>query len=398
MGEPTVTAGLEPRAAVVALREAAAASPTAVMEGMGMVYVLGYAECERLLHDHRLRGVGLSLFDLIGVPDGALRDWYGSIMFTNEGDAHHRMRRLVAKAFTPTSVERLRPLARATVAARLAGVHDEADLVAVFDGLPMTVMCALLGVPLAAVAEVIDWVDALSPTFGFMSPEQIVAAEGAITLLQDRMAGIVDQRAAEPGDDLISALLAVEDAGDTLTRAETVAMATNLLVGGHDTTASQLGCTMLELLQHPDAVAAAAHDPAVVSGIVNETLRMLPGLSGVPRVALEPIEVGGIERAAGTLLLLTTVTANRDPQVWDAPDEFRPTRFLEPGAPKLLTFGAGPHYCLGAALARMTLQEAVAGVVAMAPTLAEDASTIPWATVLGSAPVRVPVSVRSPGP
>jgi cytochrome P450 len=329
----------------------------------------------------------------MGISDGPLREWYGGLMFTNEGAAHNRLRRLVAKAFTPRSVDRLREHARTMAGERLDDIDGHGDLAVAFSGLPMQVMCALLGVPAASVPDFIDWIDALSPAFGLMDADQIRRANDAIDPVLACVSEIVSARSQAPADDLLTALVAAEDQGDTLTRDETVAMAVNLLAGGHDTTASQIGCTLFSLLQHPDVISLAADEPDLIPSIVSETVRIEPSIVGAPRTVVEPIEIGGVERATGTSVMLATGTANRDPAVWRDAEEFIPRRFADDDAPRLLTFGAGIHYCLGAALARMTLEETVRVVAPRAPVLEADPDTIPWISVLGRSPATLPVTL-----
>jgi cytochrome P450 len=259
----------------------------------------------------------------------------------------------------------------------------------------MQVMCALLGVPGTSVDDFSRWTDALSPVFGLMKPEQITAATDAIEPLLACVSDVVEARSHAPTDDLITALVAAEDDGDALTRQETVAMAVNLLAGGHDTTASQVGCTLFTLLRHTDAFQLAVDDPELIAPIVSETIRFEPSLAGAPRTVVEPVEIGGIERAPGTSVLLTTLTANRDPLVWHHPDEFVPLRFTEDDTPRLLSFGAGTHYCLGAALARLTLEETVRVVASRHPTLEVDPSHIEWVSVLGRSPKSLPVTLTA---
>jgi cytochrome P450 len=107
----------------------------------------------------------------------------------------------------------------------------------------------------------------------------------------------------------------------------------------------------------------------------------------------EPIEISGILRPAGAIVMCSFLTANRDPDVWHDPDSFVSRRFLDPGAPRLLSFGGGPHYCLGAALARMTLEEVVRGVTELGPSLSADPDDIEWVQSLGRSPSRIPVAV-----
>jgi cytochrome P450 len=389
------TAVRDPRQWTRMMLDAASRGATAIDEATEAIYVLRYRDIERLLHEPRLHGVGLSLFDAMGITEGTLRKWYGALMFTNDGDRHGRLRRLVSKAFTPRAVEQLRPIAAACVAEQLAALRRSGggDLVAAFGHVPMHVMCALIGVPAAAVPDFIAWVDALSPVFLFMEPEQIARAEEAIIDLLAYVRDLVEQRSHIPADDLMTALTRAEHEGDRLTRDETVTMVANLLVGGHDTTGSQIGCTLLTLLARPSALAAVRAEPGRLASLVSETIRFEPSITFAPRTVVEPIEICGIERPPGTVVMCTFLTANRDPEVWHDPDWFVPHRFDEPDTPRLLSFGGGPHYCLGAALARTTLEECVRGVAELAPTLAVDPDSLEWSQVLGRSPASLPVTL-----
>jgi cytochrome P450 len=395
--EPRVaaTTAPDPRQWQRLMLDGAANGPTLVDEATDALYVLRYRDVERLLNEPRVNGVGLSLFDAMGITQGPLRDWYGALMFTNDGVKHDRLRRLVSKAFTPRAAARLRPTAAAFVARQLADLRRDGggDLVPALAHAPMRVMCELVGVPVENVPEFVAWVDALSPIFGFMEPAQIAAANHAIGELLAYVRELVARRSEVPADDLLSALLRAEHDGDHLTRDETVTMVANLLVGGHDTTASQIGCTLLTLLARPDALAALRADPALLPLLVSETIRFEPSIALAMRTVVEPVEICGIERPAGTIVMCTLLTANRDPEVWRDPDAFVARRFADADAPRLFSFGGGPHYCLGAALARMTLEESVRGVAALAPTLDVDPEGIAWRRVLGHAPAGLPVTI-----
>jgi cytochrome P450 len=255
-------------------------------------------------------------------------------------------------------------------------------------------MCRLIGVPDDDVAVFGAWADDLSPVFGIMTPEQTAAADASITALLAYVSDLVDARRHTAGDDLISRLLAAEEEGSRLSHDEVLAMIANLIVGGHDTTASQVGCTLLTLLRHPDELARLRADRALLASAVSETIRFEPSIAFVPRTAAAPIAVAGAELAAGALVFLATAAANREPGVWKEPDRLDVGRFTDPTAPRLLTFGAGPHYCLGANLAHMTLEEAVAAVADLRPVRpAADLDAVEWRQVLGRAPAALPVAV-----
>ncbi len=194
----------------------------------------------------------MTMFDLMGI-EGELRRWYGSLMFANEGDEHVRLRRLVNRAFTPRSTERLRADTAASVDVLLDELASkgEGDLVTTFDRLAIRVMCRLLGVPEEDVSIFAGWADVLSPVFTFMEPSQIAEAESALGELLDYVANLVRRRQTDPSEDLITSLLHEEEAGDRLSRDEVITMVSNLLVAGHDTTTSQIGCSLAAIAGSP---------------------------------------------------------------------------------------------------------------------------------------------------
>jgi cytochrome P450 len=379
-----------------ALRLAADQGPLTVDATTGATIVLRHGDVEGLARDPRLAGVGLTFFDVMGIADGPLREWYGRLMFTNEGVIHDRLRRLVSRAFTPRSVELLRKDAAelATEALRPAREAGGADLVQTFALVAMRVMCRLLGVPAADVAVFGAWADALSPVFGFMDPGQITAATDAIGEMRGYVEALADRRRGEPADDLVSALISAEDEGDRLTHDELLDMVANLLVGGHDTTTSQIGCSLLTILRHPEEAERVRNDGELIVSAVEETIRFEPSIIGVPRTAIEHVTVAGTDIGPASILVLCTAAANRQPDAWDDPDRFDAGRFTVKGGPRLLSFGAGPHFCLGAALARMTVQECVRATLDFGPelNLTEDPASLPWRSVLGRSPARLPVA------
>jgi cytochrome P450 len=238
--------------------------------------------------------------------------------------------------------------------------------------------------------------DDLSPVFGLMEPDQIDRAHAAIGGLMADVDRMIGRRANDRRDDLISALLDAEDLGDRLSREEVVAMVGNLIVGGHDTTASQLGCTLLTLLRYPDITDRLRNGTVSASDVVNETIRFEPSIGVVSRTLLAPTVIGGVQRDPGTFVLLSTASANREGEVWGDPDVVRPERFAEPQAPRLLTFGSGAHYCLGAALARMTLEAVVTAFVACdGITPVGDLDHVEWRQVLSRSPAELLVAMTN---
>jgi cytochrome P450 len=164
-------------------------------------------------------------------------------------------------------------------------------------------------------------------------------------------------------------------------------------VGGHDTTRGQLACTLHTLVRHREELDRVIADRGLLASAVNETMRFEPSLGFVPRTLVEPVVLDA-EIPAGSLLLLCSASANRDESHWDRAGTFDVGRFAVPGAPRVLTFGAGAHHCLGAALARLTVEEGVAAVLDLGPvTAAADQDAVPWRIVLGRSPERVVVEL-----
>ena len=154
------------------LSEAAQRGPLAVDVATGATVVLRQRDLEALAHDQRLEGIGLGLFDMMGITDGPLRDWYSRLMFTTEGDYHRRTRSLVSRAFTPRSVQALRARAADMAADAVASVSQGGDLVAAFSTVATRLMCRLLGVPDSDIPVFVAWLDALSPVFAVMTPNK----------------------------------------------------------------------------------------------------------------------------------------------------------------------------------------------------------------------------------
>ena len=364
-----------------------------------VLVIVRWDDVRALLRDKRFAGVGLSIFDLLGIDDGPLRRWYGSLMFTNEGETHSRLRSLVQLAFVPRSIEALRGETAAIADELLAGVvaAGEGDLVDLASELPIRAMGRLLGIPDADIVEFTGWSKALGPVFGFMSEEQIVAATESIEAILEYTGSLLDRRRDDPQDDLITRLLHAEIDGERLSAAEVVDMVVNLVVGGHDTSTGQIACTLLTLLEHPEVIAALRADPALVPLAVEETLRHNPAIGAIPRVALVDVDYDGLHIPAGSVVVLSSDGANHDPAGYPEPFRFLPARFDAEDAQRLMTFGGGPHFCLGAAMARMVVQEAVAAVLRLPKPvdLTVDPAEIEWVSVLAAYPGRVPIRCAS---
>ena len=207
------------------------------------------------------------------------------------------------------------------------------------------------------------------------------------------MAGLVAQRREQPADDLLSALVAAHDEGDRLSTAELIGLGIGILIAGHETTMNQIGNMTFLLLTRPDRGAALRGDAEAVTRGVEELLRFTPlgASAGFARIALEDVELSGTLVRAGEAVIAATQAANRDPEVFDDPEELVLDR---PSGPTL-AFGFGPHHCLGAQLARMELQEAIGGLLNGFPELrlAVPADEVPWRQgALVRGPERLPLA------
>jgi cytochrome P450 len=174
-------------------------------------------------------------------------------------------------------------------------------------------------------------------------------------------------------------------------------MIANLLVAGHDTAGSQIPCSVLVALQHRDELIGVCDDEDRMVSAVAETIRLEPSIPIIPRTAVAPIDLHGTTIPAGSMVFLCIAAACRDESAWPEPDRYDPDRFTRSDTAKLPNFGAGTHYCLGTALAKVAVEESLRAVLAADPplTLTENPAAIPWRQVLGRSPARLMVGPLS---
>ncbi|HUP72802.1 MAG TPA: cytochrome P450 [Acidimicrobiales bacterium] len=325
----------------------------------GVVEVLRYEHGEPLLRDPRMRQALQGMLANQGITSGPLYEWWQLIMNNHDVPSHTRLRSLVGRAFTPKQVERIRPrvgaIAHELVDALLE--QGKVDVQATFcHQLPLVVLCEMLGLPPEDHAVVERWTTTVALAFSAVIPPSTVNdIERAVVDFNAYTEGLIERRRAAPGDDLLSALVLAEESGDRLTHDELRALIINLLFAGHDTTKSLLSIAIWLLMTHPDQLALLRDDPSLLNAAVEEIARYETPISGIPRVPCEDIVVAGVSIPAGSYLTVSVPSANRDPRRFDDADRFDVTRTDN----RHLTFGFGIHHCVGAAVARAEVQEAL---------------------------------------
>jgi cytochrome P450 len=367
-----------------AIRHAREQSPIAM--GPYGPELLTYALVRTVLRDSRFampQGIGLVVQ---GINSGPVWERVCRLLISLNGAEHHRLRRLVSRAFTPRAAERMRA-ACVDVITELVNRHTTAgscDVVTdIAQPYPIPIICALLGAPREDWRLFSDWASDISKAFGCNVAEETPAIVQAWEHLDAYIEELIARRRQSLGDDLISELIRAEDDGDRLTHDELVALAAILLNAGTDTTRNQLAAAVQVLCAHPDQWALLAQHPDLAPQAVDELIRHTPIVVAALRVATEDVELAGVLIPAGTYVVANTASANRDPAVYDDPERLDITREAPPA---LATFGGGAHYCLGAHLARVELRKALRVITRRMPN----------ARRTGSAPWKLPTELSGP--
>jgi cytochrome P450 len=288
------------------------------------------------------------------------------LMLFTDPPHHTRLRSLVSAAFTPSTVERMVPrIQRFTD--RLLDEIDPSGPVDVVEALayplPIAVICDLLGVPAEDEPVFGHWSKILTRGLdpgALRTAEEEAAIDEASAELQTYIVSLLASRRKQPADDLVSALIAVRDGADRLREPELVQLVLLLLVAGHETTVNLIGNGIVALLRHPDQLARWQGEPTLDKNAVDELLRYDSPVQLAMRVALEPMDVDGVEIPAFDQILTLLGAANRDPAVFPDPDRLDLGR---ENAGRNMSFGGGIHHCLGMALARTEGQIALGGLI-----------------------------------
>jgi cytochrome P450 len=303
---------------------------------------------------------GLTIGELFGISDGPLHEEIVKNIININGEDHRRLRNLVNPALAPRAVDRYRPAMRRFLEQLLSAIAPDGgcEFIAAFaKPYPSLVIAEVMGAPLEDAPRLHHWSNWIQRQFDAQSLlEERELIEQAVAEFYAYEDELIARRRADPGDDLISALIQAEEEGDRLSDDELRNLVLNILVGGVDTSQSQLAHTVRLLAAHPEQWEALRSDPAGLAlAAVEEALRYEPITPFSARMTINELEYRGVTFAPNTIVLISAWHANRDgvdPDVFDITAQ-RPRA-------RVLTFGAGIHYCVGANLARAEMQEGVA--------------------------------------
>jgi cytochrome P450 len=316
---------------------------------------------------------GMKIAEMFEVPEGPLLEQMRRNILHINGDDHRRLRNLVNPAFTPRSADKWRPAMREFLE-RLWEPLAEADRCEFVDAFakpyPSLTIATVMGAPLEDAPKLHEWSNLIQRQFdGPSLLHELELIERACAEFYEWASALIERRNDDPSDDLISTLIAAEQEGDRLSDVECMNLVLNVLVGGVDTTQSQLAHALRLFAANPDQWQLLAERPELAPAAVEEVVRYEPITPFTARLLHEPVEYRDVTFPEGTVVMVCAFTGNRDGVDGDA-DAFDIT--ADRGDAKPLTFGAGIHYCLGANLARAELQEALAFLPSRMPGLALD--------------------------
>jgi cytochrome P450 len=324
---------------------------------------IGYLVFDRdasieFLRDRRLTFPALELLLVQGISEGPIYERTEHGLMTKSGPPHLRLRKLVAPAMSPRSINRLRERLRADIEQRWEKVAPQGrcEFVHAFaQPIPSVLIAELLGVP-GMDEQLAAWSISLQAVFKLNMEEDRADIERSYEEVRRWVLDLLEERRRDPGEDFISTVGTLEVDGDRLTDDECVTLVSSVISGGTDTTQAQLAHGMRLFAEHPDQWDLLAERPELAMQAANEVIRFEPITPFTARIVREEIEYRGVAFPPGTLVFACAATANRDPEAFENPGVFDIS--VDRGRTPVLTFGFGDHFCLGAQLARMELAEA----------------------------------------
>ncbi len=359
--------------------------------------VLSYEMARDMLRDDRFRMPPAMMLAAQGITSGPLYDKMINSLLGLEGPPHTRLRKLVARAFTPRATSGLTDTIHDVMNGLIDQVADVGRCDVVSDlarPYPTPIICALIGAPAEDWPLFSAWTDEIFKAMNFkpdaaFDESEVMQAWGELDAYVDDM---VAARRNHLTDDLLSELIRAESDGDRLNLAELRMLVAGFLMAGTDTTRHQLAASVQVLCEHPDQWAKLSEQPELAMQAVEESMRHSPAVCIAPRIALEDAEFGGYVFPEGTFIVVNTFAANRDPAMYGDPDRFDIARR---DLPAILTFGGGAHYCLGANLARRELAEALVVITRRLPA-PHRAGPAPWKSLLGmTGPETLPIEFQA---
>src|SRR4051812_33469252 len=321
-------------------------------------FVLDREASEFILRSKKVKFPGLQVAEVFGVTEGPLYEEITRNILNIDGDDHRRLRNLVNPALTPRAVERYRPAMRGFIEELFGKVAADGRcefVDAIAKPYPALVIATVMGAPLDDASRLYYWSNWIQRQFSADLADKRDVIEQAVVEFYEYVGALLERRRSDPGDDLVSRLLAAEHEGDRLSDVECVNLVLNVLIGGVDTTQSQLAQAIRLFCEHPEQWQQLREHPELVPAAVEEVLRFEPITPVTARITIEDVEYRDVTFPEGTVVMVSSFNGNRDPAAIEDPDRFDIAADRDREKP--LTFGAGIHYCLGANLARAELQE-----------------------------------------
>jgi cytochrome P450 len=318
--------------------------------------------------DPRFRNPGVENLERSGMTDGPFYEWRKRSLAAIEGEEHKKLRSFVGRMFTPRQVSRLREGFRARAAETLREAARSGGEIEIVEDyarqLPLWGICHFLGIPDEDREELASFLYGTEEAFtAALTPEIRRRAERAIVELYAYSERLVERALAHPGDDALSELVASRSTADGVTEESFLALVVNVFGGAVGSTSSAIANSVHLLLSHPEQADLVRREPDRIKPAIEECLRLAPPFRIGGRVALESISAMGVELAPGDRIFVWRAAANRDPERFDRPDDFDIERPARPH----ISFGLGPHFCLGHALGRAQAQEAVLALLENSP-------------------------------